>query len=79
MDIARSIILNMMKIPHFGRHHEVNVCIKIMLSFFHDGYLWLEKHNTIDLVLIHWITGLSMQGPDPQEFYPRRATDCALA
>ena len=25
MDIARSIMLNVMKIPHFGRHQEVNM------------------------------------------------------
>jgi hypothetical protein len=32
MDIVRSIILNVMKIPHFGRHQEVNVCVKLLLS-----------------------------------------------
>jgi hypothetical protein len=65
MDIARSTILNMMKIPHFGRHHEVNMCIKILLSFFHGGYLWLDRHITVDSTLIHQITGLVMQGPNP--------------
>jgi hypothetical protein len=39
MDIARSTILNMMKIPQFGRHQEVNVCVKLMVSFLHGGYL----------------------------------------
>jgi hypothetical protein len=29
--------------------------------------------------LIHRITGLSMQGPDPQDFYPGKAADRALA
>jgi hypothetical protein len=28
MEIAQSTILNLMKIPHFERHQEVNVCIK---------------------------------------------------
>jgi hypothetical protein len=42
-------------------------------------FLWLGKHITIDPALIQRITGLSMQGPDPQEFYPGKATDCALA
>jgi hypothetical protein len=37
MDITRSTILNVMKIPHFGRHQEVNVCIKILLCFFNGG------------------------------------------
>jgi hypothetical protein len=31
MDIVRSTILNVMKIPHFRRHQEVNVCINILL------------------------------------------------
>jgi hypothetical protein len=31
MDISRSTILNVMKIPHFGRHQEVNVCVKLLL------------------------------------------------
>jgi hypothetical protein len=31
MDIVRSTILNVMKIPHFGRHQEVNTCVKILL------------------------------------------------
>jgi hypothetical protein len=30
-------------------------------------------------MLINHITGLSMQGPDPQDFYPRKKMDCALA
>jgi hypothetical protein len=30
-------------------------------------------------MLIHHITRLSMQGPDPQDFYPRKSTKHALA
>ena len=30
-------------------------------------------------MLINRIMGLSMQGPDPQDFYPRKAIDRALA
>jgi hypothetical protein len=78
MDIARSTILNMMKIPHFGRHQEINVCVKILLLCFHGGYMWLDRCITIDLTL-HRITGLSMQGPDPQDFYLGKTTDCNLA
>jgi hypothetical protein len=79
MDIARSTILNIMKITHFGRHREDNTCVKLTLYCFHGGYLWLEKCITIDLALIHWITRLSMQGPYPQDFYPGKAVDHALA
>jgi hypothetical protein len=79
MDLAQSTILNVMKIPHFGRHQEVNVCVKLLLSSFHGGYLWLDRCITVDPTLIHQITGLSMQGPDPQDFYPGKAADRALA
>jgi hypothetical protein len=78
-EIARSMILNVMKIPHFGRHQEVNVCIKILLSCYHGGYLWLDRCITMDPVLIHLITGLSMQGPDPHQFYPGKTSDHSLA
>jgi hypothetical protein len=79
MDIVRSTILNIMKIPHFGRHQEVNGCVKVLLSLFHGSYLWMDKHITIDPALMHRIPGLSMQGPDPQEFYLGKAVDRAMA
>jgi hypothetical protein len=56
MDIARSTILNVMKIPHFDRHQEVNACVKLLLSCYHGGYLWLDRCITVDLTLIHQIT-----------------------
>jgi hypothetical protein len=77
-NLAQSTLLNVMKIPHFGRHQEVNVCIKLLLSCYHGGYLWLNRRITVDPTLINRITGLSMQGPDPQEFYPGKTVDCAL-
>jgi hypothetical protein len=79
MNLAQSTILNVMKIPHFGRHQEVNVCVKLLLSCYHGGYLWLDKRITVDPTLIHKITKLSMQGIDPQNFYPWKAADRALA
>jgi len=65
MDIVRSTILNVMKIPHFSRHQEVNMCIKLLLSCYHGSYFWLDRSITIDLMLIHQIIGLSMKGLDP--------------
>jgi hypothetical protein len=79
MNLAQSTLLNVMKIPHFGRHQEVNACVKLLLSCYHGGYLWLDHCIIVDPMLIHRITGLSMQGPDPQDFYPRKATDRTLA
>lgn len=55
------------------------MCVKLLLSCYHGGYLWLDRRITVDLVLIHWINGLRMQGPNPQEFYPGKAADRALA
>jgi hypothetical protein len=65
MNLARSTLLNVMKIPYFGRHQEVNSCVTLLLSYYHGGYLWLNHHIKVDQTLINWITGLSMQGPDP--------------
>jgi hypothetical protein len=79
MNLAQSTLLNVMKIPHFGRHQEVNSCVKLLLSCYHGGYLWLNRHITIDLTLLNQIMGLSMQGRDPQEFYLEKAMDRALS
>jgi hypothetical protein len=37
MNLAQSTLLNVMKIPHFGRHREVNAYVKILLSSYHGG------------------------------------------
>jgi hypothetical protein len=79
MNLTQSTLLNVMKIPHFGRHQEVDACIKLLLSCYHGGYLWLNHSITVDPMLINRIMGLSMQGPDPQEFYPGKAMDRTLA
>jgi hypothetical protein len=78
-NLAQSTLLNVIKIPHFGRHQEVNACVKLLLSCHHGGYLWLNRHITVDLTLTNRITGLSMKGPNPQDFYPDKTTDHALA
>jgi hypothetical protein len=78
-NLAQSTLLNVMKILHFGRHQEVNACVKLLLSCYHGGYLWLNHCITVDLTLINRITGLSIQGPDPQDFYLRKTADRALA
>jgi hypothetical protein len=47
-NLAQSTLLNVMKIPHFGRHQEVNACVKLLLSCYHGGYLWLNHRITVD-------------------------------
>jgi hypothetical protein len=68
-----------MKTPHFIRHQEVNAYVKMLLLCYHGGYLWLDHRIIIDPTLIHKITCLIMQGLDPQDFYPGKAVDRALA
>jgi hypothetical protein len=79
VNLAQSTLLNFMKIPHFIRHQEVKACVKLLLSCYHGGYLWLNRCITMDPTLINQITGLNMQGPDPQYFYPGKSMDHALA
>jgi hypothetical protein len=69
-NLEQSTLLNSMKIPHFGRHQEMNACVKLLLSCYHGEYLWLNLRITVDPTLINQIIGLCMQGPKPQEFYP---------
>jgi hypothetical protein len=39
MNLAQSNLLNVMNIPHFGRHQKVNACVKFLLVSYHGGYL----------------------------------------
>jgi hypothetical protein len=77
--LAQYTMLNVMNIPHFGHHQEVNACVKLLLSCYHGGYMWLDRRIIVDLMLIHWITGLSVKGLDPQQFYLGKASDQSLA
>jgi hypothetical protein len=79
MNLTQSTLLNVMKILHFGRYQEVNACVKLLLASYHRGYLWLDHQIFVDLALINRITRLSMQGPDPHEYYPGKTIDHALA
>jgi hypothetical protein len=75
---AHSTMLNVMKIPHFGRHQEVNAYIKLLLSCYQGGYLCLDRRITVDMVLIHQFIGLSVKGLDPQLFYPGNDSNRSL-
>jgi hypothetical protein len=73
--LAQSTVLNVMKILHFGCHQEVNACVKLLLSCYHGGYIWVDRRINMDPMLIYQITGLNLKGPDPQQFYPRKTSD----
>jgi hypothetical protein len=79
MNLTQATLLNVMNIPHFGRHQEVNAHVKLLLSCYHGGYLWLNRRIIVDPTLINRITGLSVQGPNQQDLYPGKAMDHALA
>jgi hypothetical protein len=72
-------MLNVMKIPHFGYHEEVNASVKVLLSCYHRRYLWLDRMIIMDPMLIHQITSLITKGPEPQHFYPGKASNHSLA
>jgi hypothetical protein len=55
-ELAISTILNVMKIPHFIRHQEVNTCVKILMPCYHGGYIWLDMCMNVDPEIIHLIT-----------------------
>jgi hypothetical protein len=59
-NLAQYTLLNVMKILYFDRDQEVNACVKLLLSFYHRGYLWLNLRITVDPTLINRIIGMSM-------------------
>jgi len=60
--LANTEILNLLDIPHFGRGHDVNNCVKKLMSVTHIGYLSVEEPVSINVELISYSTGLPFQG-----------------
>ena len=59
-------LLKMLNVPHFVHSTQVTVVVKKLLALVHDGQLWIGNYKiTINGELIHWITGLPKEGPDP--------------
>jgi hypothetical protein len=58
-----------------SRHQEVNTCVKLLLSCYHCRYLWLDRRITVDPILVHQITNLSVKGPESQKFYLGKTSD----
>jgi len=58
-------LLNLLRLPHFGRSAEVNAVVRVLLSCLHGGYLWLGRQVDLNIDLIHRITGLSKTGKLP--------------
>ena len=55
-------LLNLLRLPHFGRGAEVNAVVRILLSCLHGGYLWVGNKVDLNVDLIDHITGLSKTG-----------------
>lgn len=77
--LAPSKLLNLLKIPHFGRSPELNAVVKIRLSCVHEGYLWLDKKIDLNVDVIHRITSLSKAGNDPGAHFLGKNLDWKLA
>lgn len=63
--LARSRLLNLLRMPHFGRYNITDHLAHQLLALIHNGCLWIRKRVPIDATLIHKIIGLPMQGPHP--------------
>ena len=77
--LERSRLLNLLKIPHFGRGTETNAMVRVLLSYVHGGYLWLSSRVNLNVDLIHHITRLSKHGKDPQTHISGKAKDTRLS
>ena len=60
-----------MYILHFHQSIEVNACVKQLQASIHDGFLWLDKKNYMDVELIETITRLPLEGIDPMLFFKK--------
>ena len=73
-------MLKMLNVPHFGRSMQFTVVVKQLLVLVHDGHLWIGNQKiAIDGELIHRITGLPKEGPDPGIEFVGKHEDTKLA
>ena len=77
-NLASSGLLNLLCIPHFGHSLELNVVVKVLLSFIHYGYLWLDHKIDLNVDAIHCIIGLSKVGADPSSHFVGKNLDRKL-
>ena len=70
----------MLNVPHFGRRTQVTRVVKQLLALVHDGHLWIGSQCiSIDGELIHRITGLLKEGPNPGIEFVGKHEDTKLA
>jgi hypothetical protein len=62
--LDRTIILGLLKIPHFGRGQYASACVKKLLAVTNGGDVWIDKPIPITIELITQIIGLPIRGMD---------------
>ena len=77
--LAPSSLLNLLRIPYFGRSMELNAVVKVLLSCVHDGYLWVDQKIDLNVDVIHRITGINKVGADPSTHFVGKNLDQKLA
>ena len=58
-------LLKLLRMPHFCHYNTTDRIVCQLLALVHDGNLWIQDRIPIDVALIHRITGLPMEGPNP--------------
>jgi hypothetical protein len=64
-ELAKTEILGLLEILHFGRGQEVSNYVKKLMVVTHGGYLWVEEPVSTDIELITYIIGLPSWGETP--------------
>jgi hypothetical protein len=72
-------ILTLLDIMHFGRSEDINICVNLLLSCVHRGFLWLDRLVSIDTELIARIIGFLSKGKDPSPLFTDKTKEKALA
>jgi hypothetical protein len=77
--LAKTGILGLLELPHFGRGQYASSCMKQLMAVTHGRDLWLDKLVSIDVDLIAHIIGLPSRGMDPAQFLEEKTKEKALA
>lgn len=67
--LSNAGILNLLRIPHFGRYPIMDICVRQRLALVHDGRLRIKRKIPINAVLNHPITDLPKKGSNPMANY----------
>lgn len=77
--ITPSRLLNLLRILHFTHSLELNEVVKVLMSYVHDNYLWLDHKIDVSLDVIHCMMGLSKVGMNPTSHFIGKNLDGKLA